>query len=181
MGAWMLLVLLTLVGDWCGRSYGCLEEETIGLLEIKALIDPNHLSLGHWVESSNCWTFFNSSTIEELYLDRTSLPLNFLQNIETLPTFKVLSVGQCDFNDTLPAQGWCELKNLEQLDLSGNNFGGSLPDCLGNLSSLQLLDVSNNQFIGNIASGSLTNLISIESLSLSNNLFEVPISMKPIK
>jgi Leucine-rich repeat (LRR) protein len=71
------------------------------------------------------------------------------------------------------------LKNLEQLDLSGNNFGGSLPDCLGNLSSLQLLDVSNNQFTGNIASGSLTNLISIESLSLSNNLFEVPISMKP--
>jgi hypothetical protein len=54
MGAWMLLTLLTLVGDWCGRSYGCLEEETIGLLEIKALIDPNHLSLGHWVESSNC-------------------------------------------------------------------------------------------------------------------------------
>jgi Leucine-rich repeat (LRR) protein len=71
------------------------------------------------------------------------------------------------------------LKNLKQLDLSGNNFGGSLPDCLGYLSSLQLLDVSSNQFTGNITSGSLTNLISIESLSLSNNLFEVPISMKP--
>ena len=35
--------------------------------------------------------------------------------------------------------GWCELKNLKQLDLSGNNFGGLLPYCLGNLSSLQLL------------------------------------------
>ena len=40
-------------------------------------------------------TFFNSSTIEELYLDRTSLALNFLQNIGILPTLKVLSVGQC--------------------------------------------------------------------------------------
>jgi Leucine-rich repeat (LRR) protein len=75
--------------------------------------------------------------------------------------------------------GWCELKNLKQLDLSRNNLGGSLPDCLGNLSSLQLLDVSNNQFTGNIAFGPLTNLISLEFLSLSNNLFEVPISMKP--
>jgi len=71
------------------------------------------------------------------------------------------------------------LKNLEQLDLYGNNLGGSLPDCLGNLSSLQLLDVSRNQFTGNINFGPLTNLISLEFLSLSNNLFEVPISMKP--
>jgi hypothetical protein len=50
MWAWMLLTLLTLVGEWCGRCYGCSEEERIGLLEIKALIDPNHLSLGHWVD-----------------------------------------------------------------------------------------------------------------------------------
>jgi Leucine-rich repeat (LRR) protein len=71
------------------------------------------------------------------------------------------------------------LKNLKQLDLSGNNLGGSFPYCLGNLSSLQLLDVYENQFTGNIASGPLTNLISLEFLSLSNNLFEVPTSMKP--
>jgi Leucine-rich repeat (LRR) protein len=70
------------------------------------------------------------------------------------------------------------LKNLKQLDLSGNNLGGSLPDCLRNLSSLQLLDVSENHFTGNIVSGPLTNLISLKFLSLSNNLFEVPISMK---
>ncbi|XP_024457180.2 receptor-like protein 14 [Populus trichocarpa] len=89
-------------------------------------------------------TFFNSSTLEELYLDYTSLPLNFLQDIGALPALKVLSVGECNINDTLPAQGWCELKNLEQLDLYGNNLGGSLPDCLGNLSSLQLLDVYEN-------------------------------------
>ena len=75
--------------------------------------------------------------------------------------------------------GWCELKNLKQLDLAENNLGGSLPYCLGNLSSLQLLDVSGNQFTGNIASSPLTNLVSLEFLSLSNNLFEVPISMKP--
>ncbi|XP_034900305.2 cuscuta receptor 1-like [Populus alba] len=41
------------------------------------------------------------------------------------------------------------------------------------------VDVSENQFTGNIASSPLTNLISLKFLSLSNNLFEVPISMKP--
>ncbi|KAI5560276.1 hypothetical protein BDE02_16G036800 [Populus trichocarpa] len=87
---------------------------------------------------------------QELHLDNTSLPINFLQNIGALPALKVLSVGECDFYGTLPAQGWCELKNLKQLDLSRNNLGGSLPDCLGNLSSLQLFDVSQNQFTGNI-------------------------------
>eukprot|EP00258_Populus_trichocarpa_P037410 XP_024453429.1 receptor-like protein 13 isoform X3 [Populus trichocarpa] len=124
-------------------------------------------------------TLFNSSTLEELHLDNTSLPINFLQNIGALPALKVLSVGECDLHGTLPAQGWCELKNLKQLHLSRNNLGGSLPDCLGNMSSLQLLDVSENQFTGNIAFGPLTNLISLEFLSLSNNLFEVPISIKP--
>ncbi|XP_061972598.1 receptor-like protein 9a [Populus nigra] len=295
MWVWMLLTLLTLVGERCGRCYGCLEEERIGLLGIKALINPHSvygylgdwtvnkedncckwsgikcdtaarraiqlslwdardLRLGDWVLNASLFfpfrelqsldlsstglvgcfenqgfevlssklelldlsdkrfndksilscltglstlksldlshnqltgsasfygTFFNSTTLEELYLDRTSLPINFFQNIGALPALKVLSVGECDLNGTLPAQGLCELKNLKQLDLYGNNLRGSLPDYLGNLSSLQLLDVSRNQFTGNINSSSLTNIISLEFLSLSNNLFEVPISMKP--
>ncbi|KAL3598205.1 hypothetical protein D5086_006123, partial [Populus alba] len=54
MGALMLLALLTLVGEWYGRCYGCLEEERIGLLEIQSLIDPDGVSLTDWVDSSNC-------------------------------------------------------------------------------------------------------------------------------
>ena len=50
-------------------------------------------------------TFFNSSTLEELHLDRTSLPINFLQNIGALPALKVLSIAECDVYGTLPAQG----------------------------------------------------------------------------
>jgi hypothetical protein len=50
-------------------------------------------------------TFFNSTILEELYLDHTALPINFLQNIGPLPALKVLSVGECDLHGTLPAQG----------------------------------------------------------------------------
>jgi len=61
----------------------------------------------HHISSSFFFTgtFFNSSTLEELYLDRTSLPINFLQNIGALPALQVLSVGECDLHVTLPAQG----------------------------------------------------------------------------
>jgi hypothetical protein len=51
MWAWMLLTLLTSVGQWYGHCHGCLEEERIGLLVIKALIDPNNVQwqLSDWM------------------------------------------------------------------------------------------------------------------------------------
>jgi hypothetical protein len=51
MWVWMLLALLTLVGEWCGRCDGCLREERIGLLGIKSSIDPDGFSLRYWVDS----------------------------------------------------------------------------------------------------------------------------------
>jgi hypothetical protein len=50
----MLLALFTLVGEWHGRCYGCLEEERIGLLEIQSLIDPDGVSwTDHWVDNNS--------------------------------------------------------------------------------------------------------------------------------
>ncbi|KAG6773097.1 hypothetical protein POTOM_020351 [Populus tomentosa] len=118
----------------------------------------------------------NSTSLEEVFLDGSSLPASFLRNIGPLSTLKVLSLTGVDFYRTLPAQGWCELKNLEQLFLSGNNLKGVLPPCLGNLSSLQILDLSDNQFGGNIASSHLSHLPQLEYLSITNNYFQVPIS-----
>eukprot|EP00258_Populus_trichocarpa_P040966 XP_024456985.1 receptor-like protein 1 [Populus trichocarpa] len=79
-------------------------------------------------------------------------------------------------NILIYSAGWCELKNLEQLSLSGNNLKGVLPPCFGNLSFLQSLDLSDNQLEGNIASSHLSHLPQLEYLSVSNNYFQVPIS-----
>ncbi|KAG5244695.1 receptor protein [Salix suchowensis] len=118
----------------------------------------------------------NSTSLEEMYLDGSSLPASFLGSIGTLSTLKILDLTEVDFHDTLPAQGWCELKNLEELYLAQNNLKGVLPPCLGNLSSLQLLDLSDNQFEGNIAFSHLSHLSQLEYLSISYNYFQVPIS-----
>ncbi|XP_052198377.1 receptor-like protein 15 [Diospyros lotus] len=74
--------------------------------------------------------------------------------------------------------GLSELKTLQEIDLSYNELGGQLPWCLGNLTSLRFLDITSNQFSGNIVLSPLPNLISLEYLRLSNNNFLVPISFK---
>ena len=65
-------------------------------------------------------TFFNSSTLEELHLDNTSLPINFLQNTGALPALKVLSVAECDLHGTLPAQGKLTTLHPKCFGLLGN-------------------------------------------------------------
>ncbi|KNA24772.1 hypothetical protein SOVF_012550 [Spinacia oleracea] len=43
-----------------------------------------------------------------------------------------------------------------------------------NLTGLETLDLSGNQFTGNIGSSPLTHLLSLEYLALSENYFEIP-------
>uniref|UniRef100_A0A0E0L8R4 non-specific serine/threonine protein kinase n=1 Tax=Oryza punctata TaxID=4537 RepID=A0A0E0L8R4_ORYPU len=72
-----------------------------------------------------------------------------------------------------PALG--NLSHLNILNLSGNLFAGRVPPELGNLFRLTLLDISSNTFVGGIPA-ELGNLSSLNTLDLSRNLFtgEVP-------
>ena len=68
--------------------------------------------------------------------------------------------------------GFCQLKNLQELDLSYNLFQGILPPCLNNFTSLRLLDFSGNLFSGSVSSPLLSNLKSLEYIDLSYNQLE---------
>ena len=63
------------------------------------------------------------------------------------------------------------MKNLDELHLSDNNFYGPVPMCFRNLTSLRVLDLSNNILSGNIPAALITPLVHLEYLSLSGNLF----------
>uniref|UniRef100_M8B9M9 non-specific serine/threonine protein kinase n=1 Tax=Aegilops tauschii TaxID=37682 RepID=M8B9M9_AEGTA len=72
-----------------------------------------------------------------------------------------------------------KLQNLVFLDLYSNRFTGHLPAELANITVLELLDVHNNSFTGNMLSGplpkSIQNLQKLTMLDLSNNSFSGPI------
>ncbi|GLT62112.1 hypothetical protein SLA2020_347740 [Shorea laevis] len=137
------------------------------------LIENYHLNQTMFIQ-----TLQLLSNLEELFLDQSPLSINFLQNISVLTSLKSISLRNCGLTGTLPTQGWCDLKNLEEMDLSGNELVGMLPSFLANLTSLRLLDISQNLFTGNVASSPLTDLILLRYLSISNNKFQVPDSFK---
>ncbi|KAI5568220.1 hypothetical protein BDE02_12G000900 [Populus trichocarpa] len=58
---------------------------------------------------------------------------------------------------------------IRVLDLSNNNFTGEIPKMIGKLKALQQLNLSHNSLTGQIQS-SLGNLTNLESLDLSSNL-----------
>ncbi|KAJ4807922.1 receptor like protein 9 [Rhynchospora pubera] len=92
-------------------------------------------------------------------------------------SLKAFSVSGNDLYGTITSTGLCRLKNLEELDLSYNNFAGTLPPCLGNLSSLKLVDLSHNQFQIEFPTSFFERVISLRYLSLSNNQLEGTLSL----
>ncbi|KAH0874632.1 hypothetical protein HID58_071994 [Brassica napus] len=78
--------------------------------------------------------------------------------------------------------GICEMKKMQDLDLSGNKIVGQFPLCLTRLTGLQVLDLSSNQLNGNVPSAlgsfpldSLANLSELRLFKLSSrsNSFKV--------
>ncbi|XP_055960502.1 receptor-like protein 6 [Mercurialis annua] len=69
----------------------------------------------------------------------------------------------------------CNLNSLEMFDLSFNNFSGKLPQCLGNFSDfLSLLDLKRNSFHGTIPS-MWRNECKLKMISMSHNQLQGPL------
>ncbi|XP_071723232.1 cuscuta receptor 1-like [Rutidosis leptorrhynchoides] len=123
----------------------------------------------------------NFKNLEVLNMSYSSI-LNtdeFLQSID-MNALKILVLRSSGLNGIMSvAKGLCRLRRLEVLDLSNNDLVGNLPKCLSNLTYLRTLDLSYNQFTEDLAESPIISLTSIQELSLLENNFKIPISLGP--
>ncbi|KAG5244644.1 LRR receptor serine/threonine-protein kinase [Salix suchowensis] len=182
MWVWMLLTLFALVGEWHGTCYGFLEEERIGLLEIKSSFDPNGFTLRDWVDTSN-ESISNCCEWARIECDNTTrrvIQLNLwdvrdvslgdlVLNASLFLPFKELR--SLDLSNNAIVVLSSKLRKLNVLDLSLNRFNddSSMLSCLTGLSSLKSLYLSNNMLTG--STGMVTIELKLEWLDLSYNSF----------
>ncbi|GLJ11825.1 hypothetical protein SUGI_0177910 [Cryptomeria japonica] len=90
-------------------------------------------------------------------------------------TFDVVALNLSHLNlggEISPAIG--DLKSLQSIDIKGNGLSGQIPDEIGDCSSLKILDVSFNGLDGDIPF-SISKLKQLENLILKNNQLMGPI------
>ncbi|TYI91987.1 hypothetical protein E1A91_D02G034600v1 [Gossypium mustelinum] len=117
-----------------------------------------------------------SSNLEEIYLDDSHLNTNILQSIGVFVSLKTLSLRETGLIGPLPNQGWCDLRNLEVLDVSENALEGMLPHCFNNLTSLRELDISGNHFQIPLSFAPFANLSNLKVLSSDENKMVMELS-----
>uniref|UniRef100_A0A0E0MYX1 Leucine-rich repeat-containing N-terminal plant-type domain-containing protein n=1 Tax=Oryza rufipogon TaxID=4529 RepID=A0A0E0MYX1_ORYRU len=132
---------------------GCIPSERSALISFKSgLLDPGNL-LSSWEGDDCCqwngvWCNNETGHIVELNLPGGSCNI--------LPPWVPLEPG---LGGSI-GPSLLGLKQLEHLDLSCNNFSGTLPEFLGSLHNLRSLDLSWSTFVGTVPPqlGNLSNL-----------------------
>ncbi|KAH9699624.1 Receptor-like protein 1 [Citrus sinensis] len=116
--------------------------------------------------------FHEFKNLEHLVMDRMLVEINtsFLQVVsESMASLRFLSLSYSRLNkNTILDQGLCQLVHLQELYIRDNDLRDSLPWCLANMTSLQVLNVASNQLTGNFPP-SLCELVLLRELYIDNN------------
>ncbi|XP_039117971.1 receptor-like protein 13 [Dioscorea cayenensis subsp. rotundata] len=86
-------------------------------------------------------------------------------------SLKRLYIYESEFNGTA-LEGLCKIKNLEELVIDDSNLKGNIPLCLGHLSSLKYIGISNNQLGTVFPSAVIKNLTMLKYAQFSGNNFK---------
>ncbi|XP_039168737.1 probable LRR receptor-like serine/threonine-protein kinase At3g47570 [Eucalyptus grandis] len=121
------------------------------------------------------WSMSNATTLRWLQVGENKLS-GKMPPLDRLNMLEILTIG----NNYLGSGGYsdssffCSLTNatsLVVLDMQNNNFGGTLPECIGNFSNtLFALGLRRNLLFGTIPK-IVGNLINLQRLSLGHNRF----------
>ncbi|XVF83923.1 hypothetical protein PTKIN_Ptkin16aG0533100 [Pterospermum kingtungense] len=117
----------------------------------------------------------NASNLIMLQVERNKFTgkLSSFRKLEKLRCFSigVNLLGSNRANDLNFLCSLTKATGLERLDISSNNFGGRLPECISNLSiAIKLFSMEGNNIVGRIPAG-FGNLINLEILWANENQF----------
>ncbi|KAM5573216.1 receptor-like protein EIX2 [Rosa sericea] len=123
--------------------------------------------------------FQNLCSLESLTLSYNyQLSENIEDSVKTLScaenTLDTLDLKCNQFWGSLP--DFTRFSKLRELDLSSNQLNGSVPESVGQLSSLEHLSLSGNSLTGVITESHFLNLSRLQDLDLSGNRFSINLS-----
>ncbi|KAJ4718454.1 receptor-like protein kinase [Melia azedarach] len=128
--------------------------------------------LGHgfegWKESKANYddSFGSLKQLKMLDLSDNYFNDSVLSYLSTLTSLTTLNLGFNSIESVKPKQGLANLRNLQELDLSGNNIKGL---GLSNLTNLKVLNLGGNDMKDPFESEELVNLRNLEELDLGDN------------
>ncbi|KAK1415480.1 hypothetical protein QVD17_31262 [Tagetes erecta] len=100
------------------------------------------------------------------------IPFANNSKLPILQDLKVLNLSGNNFNGTLPMEALTSFHRLEVLDLSSNNFVGSIPSTIKLLSSLEAVSFAKNMLHGSLPGHGFCDLKNLHELDLSENAFD---------
>ncbi|KAJ7259191.1 hypothetical protein O6H91_16G090100 [Diphasiastrum complanatum] len=146
------------------------------LRELKEAIDPSS------IYSTSCLGSWDFSSDPCDALSSTVFVCGFQCTIAADQTLRITSISLDGSGYTGPLSPYVgNVSSLQLLDISNNAFYGSIPDSISRLVLLSQLDLSRNSFTGSIPT-SIGQLSSLQLLSVSNNLLEgaIPASINSL-
>uniref|UniRef100_A0A7N0VIP4 non-specific serine/threonine protein kinase n=1 Tax=Kalanchoe fedtschenkoi TaxID=63787 RepID=A0A7N0VIP4_KALFE len=113
-------------------------------------------------------SFGKLKSLTVLSLQESNISGTIPSSLFNLTSIQVLSLSVNDLSGTLAPSMGVDFPHLKNLFLGGNSFTGVIPPTLSNISSLQKIDLIYNQFYGNVPEG-LGRLTYLELVQLEGN------------
>ncbi|KAI5325545.1 hypothetical protein L3X38_034619 [Prunus dulcis] len=152
---------------------GTLPAENLGSLQSLYWLNfaSNRLGNGKTGDLNFLSFLANCTSLETLALDTNHFGGELPRSIANFSTqLRILTLAQNSIHGSIH-DGIGNLVSLNQLEMDNNYFSGSVPDVIGKLQKLRILSLNDNKFSGQIPS-SLGNLTSLTNLYMGNNMFE---------